>query len=292
MRADEDLRSAFTLVEMAVVLVIVGLLMMASLPALMGIKTASQRSLSQTNLQSLMQATAAYVQGNGCLPCPTPANIANSATAGFGHVRGDSSSSPAACGSCAVPEGIPPFGSLGIPAADAKDAWGHWITMRVDPALTINFGIAPPFAPCLSTDLPPNTVTPSCVTLGASQKGLCRSNLSSASRITVQTPAGTSPPSVQQAAVIFVSHGVSGAGSFFALPVFSNSNGQRLSYPPTMPGCSTAGGYARCNGDGNAVYVNAPLVQTGNDPFDQILIFADRNTLVSQFNNGSCQTVW
>ena len=64
----------FTLVEMAVVIVVSGLVMMGVLPALTGVRSANQRSLTQSNLQALMIATASYVQANGCLPCPTPAS--------------------------------------------------------------------------------------------------------------------------------------------------------------------------------------------------------------------------
>ncbi len=282
----------FTLVEMAVVLVVIGLVMLTIFPALTLLRSSSQRNLTQTNLQALMQSTAAYVQANGCLPCPTPANVANSAPAGFGHVRGDSSISPAACGGCTILEGIPPYGSLGLPVSTAHDGWGHWITMRVDQALTVNFGIVPPTAACQASDLPPNTVTPTCITQGASQKGLCRTGLSTSNRIIVQMPNGTVTPGTQQAAVIFVSHGVSGFGSFYAMTGPDLNNGSRIPFPSSVPACSATGGFTRCNADNNTIFVNALLSQASNDPYDDVLAFTDRNSLVSQFGNGSCQTVW
>jgi prepilin-type N-terminal cleavage/methylation domain-containing protein len=280
----------FTLVEMAVVLVIIGLLILTIFPALTSLRSSSQRSLTQSNLQSLMHSTAAYVQANGCLPCPMSPTATGT---GFGHVRGDSSISPLPCGACAIPEGVVPYASLGVPASTAHDGWGHWITMRVDPALTINFGITPPTAACTANDLPPNTVTPTCVTLNASQKGLCSMGLSSTNRIIVQTPNGNATPPSQQAAVIFVSHGTTGYGSFFeqAFPP-SGNNGQRLPFPSTVPSCSSKGGFSICNADGNNTFVDSPVIYGGIDPYDDVLAFADRNTLVSMFGNGSCQTVW
>lgn len=279
----------FTLVEMAVVLVIIGLLILTIFPALTALRSHSQRSLTQSNLQSLMLATAAYVQANGCLPCPSTTTLSG----GFGHVRGDSSASPLPCGACRVPEGVVPYISLGVPIATARDGWGHWISMRVDPVLTLNYGVIPPTAPCTETDLPPNIVTPTCQTLHASQKGLCSTGLNAANRIIVLTPNGSPTPPSQQAAVIFISHGSSGYGSFFE-QVFppSSNNGQRLPFPSTAPGCSATGGFAQCNADGNTTYADTQIVQGGVDAYDDVLAYADRNTLVSMFGNGSCQTVW
>jgi len=57
-------QAGFTLVEMAVVLIIVGLLILTVFPALLAVRSASQRNATQTNLHSLMQATAAFVQAN------------------------------------------------------------------------------------------------------------------------------------------------------------------------------------------------------------------------------------
>lgn len=204
-------KRGFTLVEMAFVMVVIGLVMLTVLPALQVARVAAQAEATNANLHSLMTAVAAYVQANGCLPCP-----ANPATTGSGFGRVGLSSSAAACGSCADPEGIAPFVSLGLPASIAHDGWGHWISMRVDPALTPlqstsgTSVFVPPFAACTSTDVGNGVCT--AAELGLSAKGFCRSGLATSNRITVTTPSGGS----QQAAVILVSHGRDGYGSFFA----------------------------------------------------------------------------
>ena len=92
-------RQGFTLVEMSIVLVVIGLIIMAVLPSLTAARAASQRSLTQANLQALMLATAAYAQANGCLPCPAPAATSGP---GFGRVRGDAGVTPPPCGVCAM----------------------------------------------------------------------------------------------------------------------------------------------------------------------------------------------
>src|SRR5262249_30262916 len=147
---------------------------------------------------------------------------------------GDGSSNPVACKGCPTAEGIPPFMALGIPAATAHDGWGHWITMRVDPALTILpsnpancaasnscSSFVPPAALCLAVDVSNGVCTS--VQAGAA-KGLCRTNIDASNRINVAVPGAGS----QQAAVIFVSHGASGYGAYVANAENPDSNGCRL----------------------------------------------------------------
>lgn len=300
---------------MSVVLIVIGLVAMTVFPALSIQRASAQRAATQSHLDALIQATAAYAQANGCLPCPTPANIANAAPAGFGRVRGDASASPTPCGTCAAPEGIPPFMSLGIPASIARDGTNHWITMRVDPALTNPAGLAaPPTAPILCVCAYTSTTNACAATIAgcpcpapiggqcaqpfnASLRGLCAPNLSKANAISVQIPGG----SAQSAAVIFVSHGLNGAGSFIASVRPNANNGNRLVFPDAFPACATTSGFARCNAskdsdgtpEGDIYFVDAPKVRGGNDPFEDTLAYASRNALVSMMGNGAtCQSSW
>lgn len=266
----------FTLVEMSIVLVVIGLIIMAVIPALNSARMASQRSLTDSNLQALMRATAVYVQANGCLPCPAPASATGG---GFGRVRGDDSASPAPCGACIVQEGIPPFSSLGIPAATAHDGWNRWITMRVDRALTNNFGVVPPTSPCTSADAP--------CPVGTSQKGMCKSGLSTTYRINVQTVNGSS----QLAAVIFVSHGPNGFGAYQASAKSTAMNADD-NHPSFPDGALCAASTEVCNADGLNHFQLASPSNDKTNPFDDILMYADRNNIVSMLGNGSCQTTW
>lgn len=301
--------SGFTLVEMAMVIVIIGLIMLTVFPALTAARTATQRSLTQNNLQALVQATAAYVQANGCVPCPAPASVIGP---GFGRVRGDGGVSPAACGVCSVSGGIPPFISLGIPATAAHDGWGHWISMSVDPALTINFGVGPPTTPavcsctlnagkCVPSQTGCNCPAPAgnlCVQpFNASVQGLCAPSgtgagfLSKAKSVSVLTPGG----GTQSAAVLFISYGAQGFGSVYASAIGNGFNGAQVGpFPSNYLPCSATAGFAQCNAFPGAPpkFVNAPMITANTDPYDDMLVFADRNTLVSMLGNGSCQTVW
>ncbi|MDE1900903.1 MAG: type II secretion system protein [Alphaproteobacteria bacterium] len=265
-RAQSD-HAGFTLAEMAMVMIIAGIVMLTIFPALTALRAANQYQLTQSNLHSLMLATAAYVQANGCVPCPASPGAVG---AKFGIVGGTG----AACGGCAasIAEGIAPFASLGIPASTAHDGWGHWITMRVDPALTAKFTTAPP----------------------SSSQGMCAAGLATSYRVLVTTPGGAT----QQAAVIFVSHGKEGYGSYFAQPVGNGNNGSGLPFSSAYAACSPSSysGYAQCNGvqtsQSTGHFYDAQAISTATDIYDDILAYADRNTLVAMFGNDSCTTVW
>ncbi|MDR3424867.1 MAG: prepilin-type N-terminal cleavage/methylation domain-containing protein [Alphaproteobacteria bacterium] len=305
---DDTSRSGFTLVEMAVVLVVMGLVMLTVLPALNTVRSANQLSLTQSNLRSLMLATAAYVQANGCLPCPAATSGTGFGTETSYIINTSGKPTPNACGICSSPEGIPPYVSLGLPASTAHDGWGHWITMRVDPALTnpancgtasnscSNYIFIPPTALCTTADYSSGyCAAQSGSPVGYSDKGLCKYNLSAASNavpITVSTPNGTS----QKAAVIFVSYGSTGYGSYVA----SLQQGWQMPFPspPNNPSsatynpCSAYSGYPKCNAAGTANFVDAMTVVGDTDPYDDVLAYADRNALVSMFGNGACNTTW
>ncbi len=307
----------FTLVEMAVVVVIAGIILGALLPTLLATRRAAELTATQTNLQTLLRATAAYVQAHGCLPCPMPPGVGG----GFGRVRGDTSA--AACGLCAKPDGIAPFVSLGVDPTVAKDGWGRWITMHIDPLLAQNpiapatMASAPPHAACTSADV--MTGTPGCTATcsvndvafgshgckqagqywtcsatdvtqgisgcnytGQSRKGLCRDGLAKDASVTLRLVASdTTPPAL--AAVIYVSHGANGVGAYNASPQNSLLNARLKNLPP----CESLRPES-CNADGDK---NFYLFDRG-DSFDDVIVYADRNALVGMFGSGACQTAW
>ena len=252
-------RKGFTLVETAIVLVVIGLVIMTVLPALEVARLSNQRQLTQTNLRSLMLATASYVQANGCLPCPTPVALVNKYQATLGLVG-----TTKACGTCANPDGIAPYASLGIAPSVAHDGWGHWITMHVDSALTA----------------PANTQNNDKIKNFCAQTG---APLSVQFKDLLIVP--TAPVN---AAVVFIAHGAKGFGSYI---VGTLSNPPRLPFPSPVT-CSNAGGFAECNANGTSTFVDSPARFNDADPYDDLLAYADRNALVSQFGTTACTTTY
>lgn len=227
-----------------------------------------------------MRAVAAYVQANGCVPCPTPA--ASVYTAGHGVVRGDTSASPAACGgTCSAAVGVVPFKSLGLAEGMARDGYNDWLTYAVDTALTVNFNVIPPTSPCQTGDTSPCSASD--ITNGTRKKGLCQSNiLPNTNRITVTHYGG----GAEKVAVLIMSHGANRRGAFTTKP----TSGQRYAFPS---GASCAGGYYEmCNADGDINFTAWLPTNDGNTPFDDLLVYLDRNALVTYLGGPACQTVW
>lgn len=278
----------FTLVEMAVVVTIIGIVLMTVFPALTATRKANRLALTHSNLRSLMTATAAFVQANGCLPCPA---VPGGTGTRFGHLGYPSTTT--VCGDCsASPAGLAPFVALGLPASVARDGWGHWITMRVDPALTNPVDvIVPPTAPCTAQDVESSSY--GCATVGAAIKGLCTPASGSSggedSGVMVTT---TGNGATQYAAVLFVSHGSTGYGAYIASP---QENGDFMDFPSSFAPCNGIyGGYARCNSpkENSRHFYDAPSVVSDFDPYDNVLAYASRNVLISMLGNGACHSKW
>lgn len=121
----------FSLVEMAIVLTIVGLLMAGLLPALSGQIEQSRRNETRKILEEIHQALIGYAIIYGKLPCPTTTTDPNNASYGIADA---SCTSPAS-------EGYLPWKTLGVAETDAwgtlrsssGDNWlGYW-RYRVEP---------------------------------------------------------------------------------------------------------------------------------------------------------------
>lgn len=118
----------FTLVEMALVLLIVGLLAAVFLPATNTMLENSRRKETRTKLEALEQAMARFVMVNRRLPCPADGDLAP------GNVeQGLEQPHPgtAPCTAVALTNGVVPWRTLGISQGDASDAWNTLISYRV-----------------------------------------------------------------------------------------------------------------------------------------------------------------
>jgi prepilin-type N-terminal cleavage/methylation domain-containing protein len=113
----------FSLVEMAIVLIIMGLLLAALFAPLQAQRNIAALTQTQTTLDNAKQALVGYAQSNGRLPCPaTNASNGNEAPVGGGI--------------CTQPNGFLPAATLGIQPADAQgfalDGWDNRIRYAVN----------------------------------------------------------------------------------------------------------------------------------------------------------------
>jgi prepilin-type N-terminal cleavage/methylation domain-containing protein len=128
---------AFTLIEMAIVLVVLGLAAVMVLGATDGFLQNQKRQNVRQRLDALETALANFVAINKRLPCPADGRVANGAAG-----AGQEALVPAtgACVAGVMTHGVVPWVTLGVSANDASDPWNARFTYRVDPALA---GAAP-----------------------------------------------------------------------------------------------------------------------------------------------------
>lgn len=105
----------FTLVELAIVLVIVGLLIAAFITPFMVQRELQGRRETQALLNESKEALTGYAVANGYLPCPDVKAIPNGIE------------SRNAGGACVSDEGVLPWNTLGI---EPVDAWQHYFRYR------------------------------------------------------------------------------------------------------------------------------------------------------------------
>lgn len=122
----------FTLIEIAIVLVIVGLLLAAFLLPLQAQRELAYQIETQTTLENARKALLGFAQANGRLPCPAT----NGGTAVFPDDTG--TSNPLAGGPCVWQSGFLPGSTLGIQPTDIQgyvlDAWNNRILYTVTQA--------------------------------------------------------------------------------------------------------------------------------------------------------------
>ncbi len=112
--------AGFSLVEMAVVLVIVGLLLSGLLPALSGKLEQQHRNDTLKQIDDIREALTGYAIINGRLPCPASPSI-SSGTSGAGMAD------------CTLSSGVLPWATLGV---SETDAWGRRYTYAAASSFT------------------------------------------------------------------------------------------------------------------------------------------------------------
>ncbi len=133
----------FTLIEMAIVLVVVGLLLSGGLLAVGPVINSSKGAQTIEKLDRLEQALTLYVIRYGCLPCPANGALGTVVGVAAGNAAtytGQCLTDASAYATCAITNGdaVVPWGTLGLQQADAVDGWGNLITYVVDGARALN----------------------------------------------------------------------------------------------------------------------------------------------------------
>lgn len=126
--------SGFTLVEISIVIIIIGLATAAIITLVEPMMQLSRKKATEANMNRIIDVVSVYAQRNLRVPCPADPDPA--ATEPFGAETG-SGSAGADIGDCDAPgdmvEGIVPFRTLGLTVDDVYDGWGNFITYAVSP---------------------------------------------------------------------------------------------------------------------------------------------------------------
>lgn len=117
----------FTLIEMAIVLVVIGIMLSGGLVAIRPIIDNTKNTDTRARMERIESALQIHVIRFGCLPCP--AAVAGDGTA-------DVVGGAAGCGtSCTSDRGVVPWQTLGLSRIEGSDAFGTRFTYEVTPAL-------------------------------------------------------------------------------------------------------------------------------------------------------------
>ncbi len=131
----------FSLVEMAVVIFVIGVLTAGIITIVSPIMKEARLRETDAKLQKLARAIDSYVIQNNRLPCPAvPFVTTANPPFGFEFNSGAAGSAvPANCGATAATwEGIVPFKTLGIPADWIRDSAGNLISYAISPGFALD----------------------------------------------------------------------------------------------------------------------------------------------------------
>lgn len=118
-RIPKKRQSGFTLVELAMVMLIIGLLLGGLIPTLSAQMETRRISETQRQLDEIKEALAGFAMSNGRLPCP-----ADGTASGGNELITDTGTAA----TCTLTKGVLPWSTLGVPETDG---WSRRFTYRV-----------------------------------------------------------------------------------------------------------------------------------------------------------------
>ena len=121
----------FTLVEVAVVLLILAVVIAMAAAITRGVNAAQKRSLTATRMAGVDAAFVQFVAQRRRLPCPADGTLAS------GHNSAGLETARTGAAGCTtdLSHGVVPWRELGLTELEATDGWDRRLTYRVFPAL-------------------------------------------------------------------------------------------------------------------------------------------------------------
>ncbi len=301
--------SGFTLVELAIVLVIVGLLLGGAIAMLKPYAEMAQRNTTVEKQKRIAELLSEYALNYGRLPCPA---ALSPAVEPYGSPRNSGSAVDQHGNVCAAPYtaashiGIVPFRALGLTEENVRDSWGRLMTYAVSPAMAqSSAGAISVHDRCRSEIWIPSGVNlnrnkarlccaPYIASGGANTDiavldGLAGNSVFGAvhtndagyyggvDAVDPSNPADVRYTQNQFIAFVLVSHGKNGDGAFI---------GQGAG---TMPVTAPVGAQESENRNGNLVFVDRPLSMIANNNyFDDLVLWRSNTGLVGEMGRNTC----
>lgn len=118
----------FTLIEVALLLVVVGLVASFGIGIIKPIQDSKKTSVTMKNIRLVEQALQIYVEQFGCLPCPANGSLAsNGADNDFGRSFAGGAVVATNCtgAACQIADAVVPWRTLGLAEEQAIDGWDN-----------------------------------------------------------------------------------------------------------------------------------------------------------------------
>ncbi|MBS0236533.1 MAG: type II secretion system protein [Proteobacteria bacterium] len=287
---NKRIQKGFTLIEVSIVILIMGLLLTGGLVTMFATSERGKTTQTAANLANIQDALAIFLAMNGRLPCPAGLSQTQDSSA-FG-IEQTSGSNPMACNTASglfsgttggetQYYGMVPVRTLGLSDASAIDGFGNRIVYVVQNAFVNNA-----------------TTNTSCVTLGTSAlNSSATANLCYRGQASPSTGGGggtgglviadASGNTISTDAVyVLISYGANGYGAYIS----NSGSGAALQNGLPLPNSIYANEYDNlncnpttfvCSSSGvNNVFVQATTTNT----FDDIVYFETRNNLLTKCN--------
>lgn len=255
----KHLSRGFTLIEMAIVLVVIGLASTGAVKIIGPLLDNDRAALTRERMDAVEDALTVYAMRFRCLPCPADGALASDVAvdndhgrsfAGGALVAGDCVSGAAVC---QASDAAVPWRTLGISEEDASDGWGTRLRYAVAAG-----------TPC---------GTPTLIQAGG--MGRCSGGTYPAGGITVDNLDVAGGPETTTAAYVLFSVGKDRAGG-------------RRQTTGVAVAASAVAAQAENTDDANFTFSQGGYNGTTAGFFDDILVFRSAPILIQMCGEGAC----